>query len=329
MGRNNFRNFTVIRQSTNTNWKMNAVIFSVILTTLIYVTVSIYVGWDGVVAVFVKVDVWGLLIALALSLVNYGLRFIRWQLYLKHLGFSVPTSESWKIYLSGFALTTTPGKAGEAIRSIFLKKHQVPVKTSLTAFISERLSDLVAIVLLSCIGLLQYPIARIPVILTIIIILCVWCMMLFKQIPDYLNQISKHKTGRIQQILQKIAEIMRQMQRCHSTTMLIITTVISVISWGAEAIAFYLLLQWSGFDVAFSFAIFVYAISMLAGALSFLPGGLGGAEATMISLLLLKNVDAQSAVALTIFIRLTTLWFAVVLGIIAFLQLKMSDRKNV
>lgn len=307
---------------------MNVIIFSVILTVLIYVVVSIYVGWQGVVAVFIKVGVIGLLIALLLSLINYGLRFIRWQLYLKHLGYSIPNWESWKIYLSGFALTTTPGKAGEVVRSIFLKRYNVPLETSLTAFICERLSDLVAIVLLSCIGLLQYPSAKTPVIVTMIIILSVWFMMLFKQVPDILDKISQSKTGKVLNILQKIANIIRQMQSCHNPSMLVITTIISIIAWGAEAVAFYLLLQWSGFDVGISFAAFVYAISMLAGALSFLPGGLGGAEATMISLLLLKNVDAQSAVALTIFIRLTTLWFAVVLGIIAFVQLKAKEQGN-
>jgi len=56
---------------------------------------------------------------------------------------------------------------------------------------------------------------------------------------------------------------------------------------------------------------------MLVGALSFLPGGLGGAEATMVALLILNHVDQPQSVAATILIRLATLWFAVVLGVIA------------
>ena len=61
----------------------------------------------------------------------------------------------------------------------------------------------------------------------------------------------------------------------------------------------------------------VYALAMLAGALSFLPGGLGGAEAVMVAALTLKGVDQPSAVAATIIIRLATLWFAVALGLLA------------
>ena len=56
---------------------------------------------------------------------------------------------------------------------------------------------------------------------------------------------------------------------------------------------------------------------MLAGAISFIPGGLGATEAVMISILIWKGVGSPEAVASTLIIRLTTLWFAVVLGVIS------------
>jgi glycosyltransferase 2 family protein len=51
--------------------------------------------------------------------------------------------------------------------------------------------------------------------------------------------------------------------------------------------------------------------------LSFLPGGLGGAEVTMVGLLLLNGMNEAQAVACTLFVRLATLWFAVILGLLA------------
>ena len=63
-------------------------------------------------------------------------------------------------------------------------------------------------------------------------------------------------------------------------------------------------------------AVFVYAIAMLAGALSFMPGGLGGAEAAMVALLVWGGASSPEAVAATVLIRLATLWFAVVLGVL-------------
>jgi len=94
---------------------------------------------------------------LVMSLLNYGLRFMRWQQYLGALAHPMPWRPSARIYLAGFALTTTPGKAGEALRGVLLKRWHVPYTHSLAAFLSERLSDLAAIVLLAFFGLSLYP----------------------------------------------------------------------------------------------------------------------------------------------------------------------------
>ena len=99
----------------------------------------------------------------------------------------------------------------------------------------------------------------------------------------------------------------------------------SVVAWGAEAIAFYWVLDWLGAEITLSFAIFVYALSMLVGALSFLPGGLGSAEAVMISLLVLKGMSTPDAIAATVFIRLATLWFAVLIGLVALIKSRHDE----
>jgi uncharacterized protein (TIRG00374 family) len=66
-------------------------------------------------------------------------------------------------------------------------------------------------------------------------------------------------------------------------------------------------------------------MGMLAGAISFLPGGLGGAEAAMVALLLTNGVVLGTAVLATVICRAVTLWFAVLLGIVAMLILEQRD----
>jgi hypothetical protein len=58
----------------------------------------------------------------------------------------VPIGRHLLYYLAGFALTTTPGKAGETVRSLYLKSHGVSYTHSLAAFFAERLMDLFAMV---------------------------------------------------------------------------------------------------------------------------------------------------------------------------------------
>ena len=61
----------------------------------------------------------------------------------------------------------------------------------------------------------------------------------------------------------------------------------------------------------------IYAIAVLAGVLSFLPGGLGSTEAVMGVLLVAFGADGSAAVAITLLCRVATLWFAVALGGVA------------
>lgn len=101
---------------------------------------------------------------------------------------------------------------------------------------------------------------------------------------------------------------------------------LGILSWGAEAWGFYLLLQWLGVGVEPWHAMGVYAVSVLAGALFFLPGGLGGTEAAMVALLLAGGAVFGTAALATVICRTVTLWFAVVLGIGAVLLLERRSR---
>lgn len=302
------------------DWHIKAIVISIAASTLGYLLFSLLAGWKDVLSAFLMIGISGTFLALALSVLNYGLRFYRWNLYLSRLGHKVPLADNLRIYLSGFALTTTPGKAGEAFRSVLLRRHDVPVTSSLAAFVTERLSDLLAVVLLALIGLSQYPQARGVVLFGLGCVLVTLILISLEQPILRIRQWAEQKSGRLYKLVAQAGLMLEQARSCHSLGLITFTTAISVIAWAAEAFALYLILLWMGTDISLSFAVFTYSLSMLAGALSFLPGGLGGAEAVMISLLVSQGLDAPVAIAATVFIRLTTLWFAVVIGLLALLR---------
>lgn len=306
-------------------WQLKTLILSIVVAAGGYLAFSLWGGWQDVLDAFLHIGVVGTLIALLLSLVNYGLRFVRWQIYLSKLGYQIAWLPSLRIYLSGFALTTTPGKAGEAFRGVLLKQRNVPFPVTFAALISERLSDLVAIILLTLVGLSEYPQAQGMVLVGVLGIAVVLVCISSRSVLSYAHQWASVRTGKVCKLLTQLVHLLREARRCHTPGLLVLATLISVVSWGAEAVAFYLVLEWLGADISFSFAIFVYAISMLAGALSFLPGGLGGAEAIMISLLVLKGMTMPAAIAATVFIRLATLWFAVLIGLLALYKSRKGE----
>lgn len=302
-------------------WRFRALLLIVLFSASGYLVFSIWGGWRDVVAAFGRVGLMGCLIALSLSLVNYGLRFVRWQKFLSLLGHRVHTPESLRIYIAGFGLTILPGKAGEAIRSVFLKHHGITYPESLAAFFSEHFSNLISMLLLVSIGLWIYPPAQ-PVVVILASVILVGLIVL--QQTNWLRALERiaqnRLSARLGSLVVSTISIVLHSGRCFRLPMLLYGFVLGLIAWGAEGFAFYYIMDLLGSDMSLQTALFIYAFSMMVGALSFLPGGLGGAEATMVALLMINHVAQPQAVAATVLIRLATLWFAVGLGIIALLM---------
>ena len=72
-------------------------------------------------------------------------------------------------------------------------------------------------------------------------------------------------------------------------------------------------------------AILTHTASGLIGALSMLPGGLGSTEISMISILSMQGLSLKIASLSTLIIRLMTLWFATLLGLISLFVLKKKS----
>jgi uncharacterized membrane protein YbhN (UPF0104 family) len=177
------------------------------------------------------------------------------------------------------------------------------------------------VVLLCLVGLSQFPALRGVVVLAVGLMLGVYVAIARSR--RHAVQAAEVQFGgsRLKHVLARVQGLLASARPCHTPVLLLTTTALSLAAWAAEAWAFYLLLGALGSNASLSFSVFVYAIAVLAGALSFLPGGLGGTEATMMSLLLLTGHAQPVAVVATVLIRLSTLWFAVALGLVALLRL--------
>ena len=80
---------------------------------------------------------------------SYLVRYWRWRWLLHRNGDLVPFARGLCAYLAGFALTATPGKAGELLRIRYFSRMAVPASRTLAAFVFERALDLLVILLLS------------------------------------------------------------------------------------------------------------------------------------------------------------------------------------
>ena len=94
-----------------------------------------------------EMDVSYLPIILLLIPLSWLALFTRWNLLLKNSDIHVPIKDNFKIYLSGFALSITPGKVGELIKSQMLKtKFGIPRERTAPIVLVEQLYNIIGII---------------------------------------------------------------------------------------------------------------------------------------------------------------------------------------
>ena len=302
-------------------------IWSILAGVIIYGGSMVFSDLHAVGESIARLGAAGWLAVLGLSLTNYGLRFVRWQIYLNRFRYSIPTLRSLAYYLGGFAFTTTPGKAGEAMRSLYLKRHGVTYVHSLAAFFTERLVDLVAMVLLALVAALTFPDYQWPVVVIMMLLLLLLLMVHARPFHSVLGaQLQRLPSDKARSLGLRLLDLLRSASTLLWSGPLYAGAVLAVLAWGAEGVAFHVILQTLDIETTVSLAVGIYSVSVLVGALSFIPGGLGSTEAVMILLLKLVGADTPTALAATVICRLATLWFAVMIGGLTVLLLELQTK---
>jgi uncharacterized membrane protein YbhN (UPF0104 family) len=239
-------------------------------------------------------------LALALTALNYLLRFWRWQRYLARLEIEVPPARSFAIFVAGLTMTITPAKLGEVLKCGLLKRSfGVPVRRSVPIVLAERVTDASGVVVLAVAagaGANRWP-------LLVLALAGVAAIVLVVRSP-LLERFSR------------LGEAPEAARALLETRLLLGMTALSAVSWFFECLAAYVCVRGLRLDLSLVDTVVVFSLGSLAGALSFLPGGLGVAEGSMTGLIrVLGDVSKAGAVAATVLIRLATLWFAVALGL--------------
>ena len=284
-----------------------------------YLGLTFWVGWEEMRQAIIKIDVSGLLIALSLTLLSLSIRFARWQWYLYILNIHVHWFSSLRIYIGGLALTATPGKAGELIRSIFLKRYHVNYTKSFAIFFSDRFTDLVAVLLLAAIGIWANEAARPVAIFLVIAVITVLFMIRYPQIYTRFTEVLAPLLPgqKLAELLRRSANIIDHCRELFQWPVFLGCITLSALAWTLEAVNLFMIVILLGAKIGFATILFIYAFSKLVGAISMIPGGLGSTEATLIALLIINNVDETTAISCAIFLRLTTFWFVCSLGALA------------
>lgn len=267
-------------------------------------------------------------LVLGLSVLNYLVRFQRWQMFISRLGHRLPAMQHLLVYLSGFAFTVSPAKAGEAVRSIYLSEHGVSYSQSIAALFVERLQDLLAMSLLASLVVLDRPAYRPLIGGALLIVIALFVVASHKLLPELLERYgSRIRQPRLARGATALLNLLRSSRALLGPKLMLIGTAVGVLSWGGEGLGYYLICQGLDVHVSVLVALGIYALAVLAGSAAFfLPAGIGGMEVVMTTLLVSQGAPLRVAIIATLLCRVATLWFAVVIGIGAAMTIEFWSR---
>ena len=303
-------------------------ILGLMLGLVVIAGLSVFADFTKMVQVLRRFE-WGLVpLILLFTLFNYALRFLKWDVYLRLIGATgVPKRDSLLIFFSGMSMAITPGKVGEVLKSYLLKQVRgTPIATSAPIVMAERLTDGIAMIILASVGLYLFDYGR-PIMVGIALFVLVFLFVfqnrtLFNRLLGMGERVSflADKIHHFQAFYESSYELFRLPN-------LLFGVGIGVVSWSGEVGAFVLVMMGLGIPFSALLAImcaFIISASTLIGSVTLLPGGLGTTDASIAGMLIFlvpaylgPAMPQDTAVAATLLIRFTTLWFGVAIGLIA------------
>lgn len=276
-------------------------------------------GWDTTWEALGRLGVAKLPLLLAFSLTHYFLRALRWHLLARAGGLPTTLRQNSLHYFGGFAMTATPGRLGELVRLRWIGRETgVPFERSASVALADRAVELAGIGLLITLAISLSSLGTNSVwLLVAVAVLMVWVVSQPRLLAALIVRLWR-LVGRWPRLFVRLRRMASGLALFLRPQVLITTVGLSMIGWFSEGIAFYVLLSWLGEPIGLWPAVAIFLSAVLSGALSGLPGGLGGTEAALTGLLLLQGTPIEIALLATAIIRVTTLWFAVLIGICVF-----------
>ncbi|HEY3525463.1 MAG TPA: lysylphosphatidylglycerol synthase transmembrane domain-containing protein [Nitrososphaeraceae archaeon] len=292
------------------------------LALFLYVGLALYLDIGKVSKTTFRINYWTVPLILTPITIDILLLAFRFHRLLRVLDLNIPMRRSFLIYFIGLSFAITPISAGQILRSQIIKKEfdYAFSKTSPILFF-EKWSELAAVlVILVALAIVNLMLESIFIIIvgTALVLVFFGIMrnrgllfLFFKKTTTRFRRLRKFEASieNSQESLKKLAS---------RRVVLLDGFIITIPAQMLQAIAVFLVFQMIGVKIDFVASTQVYFTSIVAGILSFIPGGLVVAEGGMLALLAkyYYNYELALLVSAVIFVRLFTFWYATLFGVI-------------
>ena len=254
---------------------------------------------------------------------------IKWHFLLKNCEIDIPLTKSILVFLSGTAFEITPGQIGALMKSQILKTiYNIPRTKTAPIVLVEKVYDFIGAILASIIGIIILGVYPHLIVIAILVLAVIFFFMYYRPASElFFKRITKLKF--FSKYIENISESYKTVQKSTNVKVATVCILLAVTYWFIiSAAAYYILI---GFDINildYLKVLAIYVTSILLGAISFIPAGIGITEGTLTGLLTLEGIGVSAALILSVMIRILTLWYSVGVGFIALKFTGVLSPKN-
>ncbi len=310
-------------------------VWALLAGVVVYVVLALLAGWrsgdTAAVAGTLARFSWPVLAPILLmSLGNYAVRFARWEMYLRRLDVRVPLWTSASVFGAGLAMTITPGKVGEFLKSYLLRETDgIPMSRTAPVVFMERVTDLLALVALASVGVGSYFAGGVWVLLGAGAALVAGLGVLQSSRLSLAALRPLRRVRRLRRLADGLEASYLAARALIRPAPLLIGLALGVAGWACECLGFHLCFVGLDQPVPAGVSFFAYAFSTIAGVVS--PGGLGATDVGLVGFTtaIVPDLEESTAVAAAFLVRAATLWFAIGIGAAFLLRFSGSMRADV
>lgn len=292
----------------------NHIILISIFVVIVYAIIILYSDTKILYSSFLNSNLEQIIIGISLFSLGAFIRSLRWILMLRHMKIKIPVKENIIIYFTGYAFALTPGKLGEGVRSKFLKDHyKIPIEKSLPTVLSERYYDVIGVI--SIIFITTGFVGQNTIVyLSLGLLIFFYFVVRKNNATKILSNLGKIK--KFSNLTQKLLNAVDTLEVLLQPKIFLKSSIITIVSWSCEALAVYFVFRSFHIDLGIAKAFSLYVITSFIGAASFLPGGVGGTEGSLLGLLLLDGFSYNEILGPVLVTRFLALWYMILIGIV-------------
>ncbi len=298
--------------------QINKIILSIIVIVSFYVILTIMSDISKIKQNFNDIQINYLIPIIGTYVLVMFVSSIRQKFLLNKLGLKISTKDSFLLSVAGLSMIITPLGSGQLIKTYYMKKkYGYQLSQTFPLLIIERFSDLLTVSLLVLFSLLIYY-SEISLIISIVSFTILGVFIFTLSNKQSFNMIKKilQKIPFVSKLLDETNGIDDNIKNLLKFRIITISLIITSVGVSLESIVIYLSFNAFNIEIPFLETAQIFYTSIIGGALSLIPGGIGITEVGFVGLLIQKDIARDIGTSLIIFIRMATIWFATILGFI-------------